>query len=169
MFFLFQNKTVLTFNHGKHTARFNVGSKLKVRVYEKYFFNLQFILLVTLIYYARPFATLEARKNWSRNASRKCFWDRYPAGVVQLLEWLLVLSLVTVPEVFAEVNSTQFFLVSKVANFIRSLCIRASARGALTGLAFRLGFKINNVFDVTLRLSPKQNHQQTKTITRHIS
>ena len=47
MFFLFQNKTVLTFNHGKHTARFNVGSKLKVRVYEKYFFNLQFILLVT--------------------------------------------------------------------------------------------------------------------------
>lgn len=26
---LSQNKTVLTFNHGKHTARFNVGSKLK--------------------------------------------------------------------------------------------------------------------------------------------
>ena len=62
MFFLFQNKTVLTFNHGKHTARFNVGSKLKVGVYETHFVNLQFLRLVTLIYYARPFATLEARK-----------------------------------------------------------------------------------------------------------
>ena len=62
MFFLFQNKTVLTFNHGKHTARFNVGSKLKVGVYETHFVNLHFLPLVTLIYYARPFATLEARK-----------------------------------------------------------------------------------------------------------
>ena len=62
MFFLFQNKTVLTFNHGKHTARFNVGSKLKVGVYETHFVNLQFLPLVTLIYYAQPYATLEARK-----------------------------------------------------------------------------------------------------------
>ena len=143
MFFLFQNKTVLTFNHGKHTARFNVGSKLKVGVYETHFVNSHFLPLVTLIYYARPFATLEARKkNWSRNASRKCLWDRYPARVGQLLAWLLVLSLVTVPEVLAKVNSARFLLVFKVANFIRSLCIGASARGALTGLAFRLGIKI---------------------------
>ena len=143
MFFLFQNKTVLTFNHGKHTARFNVGSKLKVGVYEKYFFNLQFLPLVTLIYYARPFSTLEARKeNWSRNASRKCLWDRYWARVGQLLAWLLVLPLVTVPEVLAKVNSAQFLLVFKVANFIRSLCTEACERGVLTGLAFSLGIKI---------------------------
>ena len=142
MFFLFQNKTVLTFNHGKHTARFNVGSKLKVGVYETHFVNLQFLRLVTLIYYARPFATLEREKKWSRNASRKCLWDRYWARVGQLLAWLLVLSLVTVPEILSKVNSAQFLLVFKGANLIRSLCIGASARGALTGLAFRLGFKI---------------------------
>jgi len=69
-------------------------------------------------------------------------WDRYWAGVGQLLAWLLVLSLVTVPEVLAKVNSAQFLLVSEVANFIRSLYIGAAARAALTGLAFRLGIKI---------------------------
>ena len=141
--FLFQNKTVLTFNHGKHTARFNVGSKLKVGVYETHFFNLQFLPLVTLIYYARPFATLEARKNWSRNASRKCFWDSYWArvGNASVSYWHGYI-LVTVPEVLAKVNSAQFLLVFKAAKLIRSLCIGASARGALTGLAFRLGIKI---------------------------
>ena len=47
-------------------------------------------------------------EDWSRNVSRNCFWDRYRWGTGQL-------SLVTVPEVFAEVNSAQS--PSKVANF----------------------------------------------------
>ena len=138
MFLLFQNKTVLTFNHGKHTARFNVGSKLKVGVYETHFVNLS----VLTVSHFDLFATLEARKNWSRSASRNCFWDCYWARVDQLLAWLLVLSLVTVPEVLAKVNSAQFLLVFKVANFIRSLCTEACERGVLTALAFRLGIKI---------------------------
>ena len=50
--------------------------------------------------------------------------------------------LVTVPGVLAKVNSAQFLLVFKGANLIRSLCIGASARGALTGLAFSLDIKI---------------------------
>ena len=34
-FVTFQNKIVLTFNYGKHTARFNVGAKLKVFIFNK--------------------------------------------------------------------------------------------------------------------------------------
>ena len=47
-------------------------------------------------------------EDWSRNVSRNCIWDRYRWGTGQF-------SLVTVPEVFAEVDSAQS--PSKVANF----------------------------------------------------
>ena len=43
--------------------------------------------------------------NWSRSASRNCFWDRYWWRASQLLVNFFGLSPVTVPEVFAEVNS----------------------------------------------------------------
>ena len=56
----------------------------------------------------RHFATLETRRNWSRNASRSCFWDRYWGHAGQLLDRYFFSSLVTAPEVFAKVNSAQF-------------------------------------------------------------
>ena len=40
--------------------------------------------------------------NQSQNVSRNCFWDRYCGRTGQLL------AIVTVPEVFAKVNSVQF-------------------------------------------------------------
>ena len=51
---------------------------------------------------------LEKRKgNWSRNVSRS-FWDRYLVRAGQLLANFISLSSVVVPEVYANVNSTQF-------------------------------------------------------------
>ena len=51
---------------------------------------------------------LETRKgDWSRNASRNCFWDCYQGCPVSY--WLIVsLSFITVPEVFVKVNLTHF-------------------------------------------------------------
>ena len=62
MFFLFQNKTVLTFNHGRHTARFNVGSKLKVGVYEKYFFK-TFLTVLTVSHLELLCTTIRKSRN----------------------------------------------------------------------------------------------------------
>ena len=46
----------------------------------------------------------------------RCLWDRYWGRAGQLLANFPPLFLITVPEVFAKVNSAQFFLlVSKVA------------------------------------------------------
>ena len=45
--------------------------------------------------------------NWSRNASRNCFWDGY-WGRACSRRSAIGHSLVTVPEVFAQVNSSQF-------------------------------------------------------------
>ena len=42
----------------------------------------------------------EREGNWGRDMYRNCFWDRFWEGAGQ--------SLVTVPEVFATVNSAQF-------------------------------------------------------------
>ena len=47
-------------------------------------------------------------RNWSRNTSRNCFWDHYLERIGQLLA-NVVTSLVTVPEVFAKVNSASRF------------------------------------------------------------
>ena len=55
------------------------------------------------------------RRNWSWNVPRSCFWDRDWWRAGQLLA-NFSLSLVTIPEVFAWVNSAQFLLVSKVVN-----------------------------------------------------
>ena len=53
--------------------------------------------------------------NWSRNASRNGFWDRYWGHTSQLLA-NFSLSLVKIPQVFAEVNSAQFpSVASRVA------------------------------------------------------
>ena len=46
--------------------------------------------------------------NWNQNALRNSFWDCYWGRAGQLLANFFPLSLVTVPEVFAKVNSTQF-------------------------------------------------------------
>ena len=46
--------------------------------------------------------------NWSRNTSRNCFWDHYLGGTGQVLA-NVVTSLVTIPEVFAKVNSASRF------------------------------------------------------------
>ena len=48
------------------------------------------------------------RGNWSRNSSRKCFWDSYWGRAGQLLANFF-LSLGTVLEVFGTGNSAQFF------------------------------------------------------------
>ena len=45
-----------------------------------------------------------------------CFRDRYWGCADYILVILFLLSLVTVPEVFAKVNSAQSLLLSKVAN-----------------------------------------------------
>ena len=47
------------------------------------------------------FATEKRKGNWSRNASRKCFWDRYWGREGQLLANFFPLALATFPEVFA--------------------------------------------------------------------
>ena len=44
----------------------------------------------------------------------KDFWDPYWGHAIQLLANLIALCLVTIPEVFEKVNSSQFLLVSKV-------------------------------------------------------
>ena len=46
--------------------------------------------------------------NWSRHASRSCFWDCYWERAGQLLASCIFLFLLTVPEVSAKVNSAQF-------------------------------------------------------------
>ena len=53
------------------------------------------------------FRLLSKEENWSQNASYNCFWGRYWGRAGQVLVNFL-LSLVTVPEVFAKVNSIQF-------------------------------------------------------------
>ena len=71
------------------------------------------IMLVLKVALKRPvsvtlhllFATLE--RNWSRNASRNWFWDRYCWRVGQLLANFFP-ALETVPEVFAKANSAHF-------------------------------------------------------------
>ena len=47
------------------------------------------------------FATEKRKGNWSRNASRNCFWDRYWGRDGQLLANFFSLALATFPEVFA--------------------------------------------------------------------
>ena len=48
------------------------------------------------------------RGNWSRDAARNYFWDCHWWRAGQLLASVFPLSLVTVPVVFAKVNSAQF-------------------------------------------------------------
>ena len=45
--------------------------------------------------------------NWNRNASPNCFWNSYLGRAGQQLAKFFSTSLVTVPEVFAKVNSSQ--------------------------------------------------------------
>ena len=59
----------------------------------------------------------------------KDFWDGYWGRVIQLLVHWFDLSPLTVPEVFAKVNSPQFFLISKVANENLCLCWREGREG----------------------------------------
>ena len=51
-----------------------------------------------------------------REVDCKCFWDRYLGRACQLLANFFPLYLVTIPDVFAKVNSVKFFLASKEAS-----------------------------------------------------
>ena len=75
---------------------------------------------------------LERERNWCWNASRNCFWDRCWGSAVQLLANFFSLCLVTVPEVFAKVNSTQF-----PSLFYRRLAVLAQRFSRLAVLAQR--------------------------------
>ena len=71
---------------------------------------------VTCVFLGKSFATLEKR----RRLVPKCYWVRYWGRVGQLLAiFFFHLSLLTVPEVFAKVNSVSFSFLIKwnVAEF----------------------------------------------------
>ena len=62
----------------------------------------------TLMLFVLTYSPIKKREgNWSRNASQSCFWDRYWGSAGQRLANVFPLSSVTVPEVFAKVNSFQ--------------------------------------------------------------